>query len=126
MVIHPLQGLILNMAVKSVKNKLGSKIYSLVYKLNVCFIRLENLFYQNNPFIRYTRQSSIEHYKADILKYISFSINISLNGISISIYRICYFSILLILQLSCLSSEFQHYSLDCEFQYHSLFKQGLS
>ena len=26
------------------------------------------------------------------------------------------------LQLSCLGSEFQHYSLDCEFQYHSLFK----
>ena len=36
---------------ESVKNKLGSQIYSLVYKFNVCFIRLENLDYQNNPSI---------------------------------------------------------------------------
>ena len=32
-----------------VKNKLISQIYSLVYKFNVFFIRLENLVYQNNP-----------------------------------------------------------------------------
>ena len=44
-----------------VKNKLGSQIYSLVYKF-ICFIRLENLVYQNNPFIIYTiEQSSIQH-----------------------------------------------------------------
>ena len=30
--------------------KLGSQIYSIVYKY-VCFIRLENLVYQNNPII---------------------------------------------------------------------------
>ena len=45
-----------------VKNKLGSQIYSLVYKVNVCFIRLENLVYQDNLFIIYTvGQSSIQH-----------------------------------------------------------------
>ena len=44
-----------------VKYKLGSQIYSLVYKFNVCFIRLENLINQNNPFIIYTiGQSSIQ------------------------------------------------------------------
>ena len=32
-----------------VKNKLIFQIYSLVYKFNVFFIRLENLVYQNNP-----------------------------------------------------------------------------
>ena len=31
-----------------VENKLGSQIYLLVYKFNVCFIRLQNLVYQNN------------------------------------------------------------------------------
>ena len=38
------------------KNKLGSQFFysSLVYKFNVCFIRLENLVCQNNPFIIYT------------------------------------------------------------------------
>ena len=47
----------------SLCKKLGSHIfYSLVYKFNVCFIRLENLVYQNNPFIIYTTgQSSIQH-----------------------------------------------------------------
>ena len=45
-----------------VKNKLGSQIYSLVYKVNASFIRLENLIYQNNPFIICTiDQSSIQH-----------------------------------------------------------------
>ena len=45
-----------------VKNKVGSHIYSLVYKFNVRFIRLENLVYQNNPCIIYTiGQSSIQH-----------------------------------------------------------------
>ena len=45
-----------------VKNKLGSQIYSLVYKFNVSFIRLENLVYQNNLFIRYTiGQWTIQH-----------------------------------------------------------------
>ena len=45
-----------------VKNKLGSQIYSLDYKYNVCFIKLENLVYQNNPFIIYAiGQSSIQH-----------------------------------------------------------------
>ena len=44
------------------KNKVGSQIYSSVYKFNVCFIRLENLAYQNNPFIIYTTgKSSIQH-----------------------------------------------------------------
>ena len=44
-----------------IKNKLGCQIYSLVYKFNVCFIRLENLVYQSNPFIIYTiGQSSIQ------------------------------------------------------------------
>ena len=43
--------------------------------------------------------------------------------ISRSIYKICYFWILLILQLSCLGSEFNHLSMDCEFRYHSLFQQ---
>ena len=34
------------------KNKLDSQVfYFLVYKFNVCFISLENLVYQNNPFI---------------------------------------------------------------------------
>ena len=33
------------------KNKSGSQIYLLVCKFNVCFIRLENVVYQNNPFI---------------------------------------------------------------------------
>ena len=53
-----------------VKNKLGSQIYSLVCKLNVCFIRLEKLVCQNNPSVIYTvGQSSILmylllHYKA--------------------------------------------------------------
>ena len=31
----------------------------------------------------------------------------------------------LILQFSCLGSKLQHYSMDCEFQSHSLFKEGL-
>ena len=45
-----------------VKNKLGSQIYSLVYNVNASFIRLENLIYQNNPFIICTiDQSSIQH-----------------------------------------------------------------
>ena len=36
-------------------NKLGSQIfYSLVYKFNVYFMRLENLVYRNNPFTIYT------------------------------------------------------------------------
>ena len=38
----------------SMKNKLGSQIYFLVDKFNVRFIRLENLAYQNIPFIMYT------------------------------------------------------------------------
>ena len=51
-----MQGLITNMAV-SLWN-----FYSLVCKFNVCFIRLENLVYQNNPFIIYTiGQSSMHH-----------------------------------------------------------------
>ena len=37
-----------------VKNKLDFKMYLLVYKFNVCFIRLENLVYQNNSLIIYT------------------------------------------------------------------------
>ena len=40
-------------------------------------------------------------------------------------FTVCYFWILLISQLSCLDSEFQHYSTDCEFQHHAPFKQGL-
>ena len=114
------------------KSKVGSQIYSLVYKFNVCFIRLENLVYQNNSFIIYIRQSSIQHATVNQLNIrrliflnISFSINISLTEISRSINRICYFWILLILQLFCLRSKFQHYSMDFEFQCHSLFKQGL-
>ena len=115
------------------KNKLGSQICSLVYKFNVCFKRLENLVYQNNSFIIYAiLQSSIQHTTLNQMnitrhnsKYISFFININLIDISKSIYRICYFRILLILQLSRLSPEFQHYSMDCEFQCHSLFKQGM-
>ena len=59
----------------------------------------------------YNTQST-EYYKADISKYVSFSINISLIEVSRSIYRICCFGNLLILQLSCLDSEFQHYSTD--------------
>lgn len=47
----------------------------------------------------------------------------SLIEISRSIYSTCYFCILLILQFSCLSSEFYHYSMDCEFPSQSLFKQ---
>ena len=43
-----------------VKNKLGSQICSLVYKFIVWFIRLENLVYQNNPFIC-CRATSIQH-----------------------------------------------------------------
>ena len=41
---------------KSAQNKLVSQTYLLqiYYKFNVCFIRLENLVYQNNPFIIYT------------------------------------------------------------------------
>ena len=35
------------------ENNLESQIYLLVYKLNVCFIRLENLVYWNNLFIIY-------------------------------------------------------------------------
>ena len=38
----------------------------------MCFIRLENLVYQNNL------TQSTEYYKADISKYISFSINVVL------------------------------------------------
>ena len=51
------------MAVKSMlKNKLGSQIYSLDYKFNVCFTEIENLVYQNNPFIVYaTGKSSMQH-----------------------------------------------------------------
>ena len=46
-----------------VKNKLGSRtLYSLVYKFNACFIRLENLVYQNDNFMIYTiGQLSIQH-----------------------------------------------------------------
>ena len=73
----------------------------------------------------YNTQST-EYYKSDISKYISFSINITLTEIPRTIYRICYFWMLLIVQLPCFGSEFQHNSMDCEFQYHSLFKQGLS
>ena len=41
---------------KSAQNKLVSQTYLLqiYYKFNVCFIRSENLVYQNNPFIIYT------------------------------------------------------------------------
>ena len=68
------------------KNKFGCQIYFLVYKFNVCFIRLENLVYQNNPFIIYTigqssteqNTQSTEYYKTDISKYISFSIELVL------------------------------------------------
>ena len=60
------------------KNKLGSQIYSLVHKFNVCFIRLENLFYWNNPFIIYTiGQSLIQHTtvnQLNITKQISLNI----------------------------------------------------
>ena len=41
-------------------------------------------------------------------------------------FTVSYFWILLISQLSCLGSEFQHDSVDCEFQHHTLFKQRLS
>ena len=56
------------------------------------------MVYQDNPFIC-SRASNInttcntqssEYYKADISKYIPFSINISLIEISKAIYRICY------------------------------------
>ena len=84
-----------------VKNKLDSQIYSLFYKFNVCFIKLENLVYQNNPeymqccraiiYAKYNTQST-ESYKADVSKYISFSFN-SLIEISRSIHRTCYVQI---------------------------------
>ena len=47
----------------NVKNKWRSQIfYSLVYKFNVCFIRLENLVYQNKLFIIHTiGQPSVQH-----------------------------------------------------------------
>ena len=39
-----------------------SQVYFSVYNFNVCFTRLENLIYQNNSFIIYTKgQSSIQH-----------------------------------------------------------------
>ena len=49
--------------------------------------------------------------------------SVSLIEIPGSIYRICYLLILLIMRLSCLGSEFQHYSIDFEFPYQSLLKQ---
>ena len=43
------------------ETKLGSRFHYLVYKFNVCFIRLENPVYQNNSFIIYTGgQSSVQ------------------------------------------------------------------
>ena len=62
------------------KNKLGSPIYCLVYKFNVCFIRLENLVYQNNPFVIYTwaiinttyNTQSTEYYKEIFLNIYHF------------------------------------------------------
>ena len=53
--------------------------YSLVYKFNVCFMGLESLVYQNNPFIVYTTgQSSIQHAtlnQLNITKQIFLNIN---------------------------------------------------
>ena len=71
-------------------------MYSLVYKFNVYFIRLENLVYLNNPFIIYIiGQSSIQHTtfnqlnitKQIILNTYNFPTTLVLLR---SIYRICY------------------------------------
>ena len=71
-------------------------MYSLVYKFNVYFIRLENLVYLNNPFIIYIiGQSSIQHTtfnqlnitKQIILNICNFPTTLVLLR---SIYRICY------------------------------------
>ena len=117
----------------SVKNKECSQTY-LVYKFNICFIRLENVVSQKNPFIIHTTgQLSIQ---CTTLNQLNVTKQIFLNiyhfpstlallkyqdpFIEYAIFESC------LLQPSCLSSEFQYYLIDCEFQYHSLFKQGLS
>ena len=83
-----------------------SRIYWVYYKpLVLSYSKVGKYNTVGQSSIQHSTQST-EYYKADISKYISFSINISLNETSRSIYRI-YFWILLILQLSCLDSEFQ-------------------
>ena len=92
---------------------------------------------RDDPIIYTIRQSSIQHTtfnQLNITKQIFINmyhfpstllfLTYQDSFIEYAIYRIRQI-ILLILQLSCLSSEFQHYSMDCEFQCHSLFKQGL-
>ena len=77
-----------------------------------------------NSFVR--KKVYLLLFTKQIFLNICHSINIGLIEISRSIYRIWDFRILLIPQLSCFGWEFQHYSMDCEFQYHFLFRQGLS
>ena len=82
-------------------------------------------FYQNNPFITCTIvQSSIQHStlnqlnitKQIFLNIYHFPSTLILSKYQDPLYRMYYFWILLNLQLSCLGSEFQQYSMDCEFQ----------
>ena len=63
---------------------------------------------------QYNIQQLTEYCKVDISKYVLFFIINSLIEISRSNYIINFW--ILILQLSCLGSEFQQYSMDCEFQ----------
>ena len=96
----------------------------------VSFIKMSE-----NHFIIYTiGQSSIQH---TILNQLNITKQIFLNidhfsstlvllkyqdpFIECPNFESCFF-----LQLSCLGSEFQHHLMDWEFQYHSIFKQGLS
>ena len=119
------------------KNKLGSQIYYIVYKFILFYkIRKSGLpeysfrkIYSNTIrplLIQHNNTQSTEFCKVDFSKYIKFSNNISPMEILRSIQRICCFRNLLNLQLSCSGSEFQHCSVYCEFQYNSLFRQGLS
>ena len=100
------------MVVKS----LGSQIYSLDYKYNVCFIKLENLVYQSNPFIIYAiGQSSMQHAtlnQLNIPKQIFLNIYLFPSTLVLSKYQDPFIWNMLFLNPvyladSCLGSEFQ-------------------
>ena len=102
------------------KNKVVSQIHSSVYRFNVCFIRLEKLVYKNNLVIIYTTwQSSIQYTtlnqlnitKQTFLNIYHFPSTLVLLKYQDPFIEYPIFESCLSCSFSCLSSEFQHYSL---------------